>query len=321
MSYYDNDCSYVTTEKAKPVERKLRQIDNSATAAGDGKPFPFLHLPAEIRNQVYQYVSADIEGPLRLYHILPCYHRKSNSSYISLNTVCRQIRAEFHPLFYHNTKIVIRLDDFSSFIRTYLDTAASAYSITQIAKVTVENCDAILSREQGWDILPLLQDKALNRDRKWSFQVGWRSPMCQTLNKVVNCPTRRLLGDIKSGIFSEIRFCQWAAQSGYVRTWKLVVRKREDKLNHQEKKNMERYCQWMSVNSLDGMPLWNRLDSGNFETESLVGVEIFVCNARGRMVEKYAWDEEKSRMEMVDMAAEKSRMVQGWRAESFTPRA
>lgn len=277
--------------------KELRQISTPSNSAGEQKPFPFLRLPAEIRNRIYEYATADI--PLRLRHSLPFHDRDRKQGYIGLNTVCRQVRAEFHPLFYRDCVVLIKLCDFRSFLRTFL--SAAAINDTPITNLYVKVDHYHLSQREDWDILPLLQAKALKRHQQWWFwalhddpwspyrQKSWLklNELRDAFNNIVNSSPRSFLGDIKSGMFSEIRFCRADGKASHEWNWKLVVRKKEGKLNEQEKKRMEEYCKQLAVRC-------------RTDIEDFFGVQIFVTNTRGKLVEKYVWNAKMSRMEMLD---------------------
>ena len=334
MYAFDDNAAERRRAARSAAEKQLRQTSTYtlSISACEEKPFPFLRLPAEIRNRVYEYATAEMKRPLRLYHILPCYDRDSEHSYIGLNTICRQVRAEFRPLFYRNLEVVIHLRDLRPFLRTFF--SAAIIKDLPTMDLTVETVGFCISQEEEWDILPLLQAKAINRQQCWfdancnesshgfSWQLrAWTSfsgteEICDSLNKMVNSPPCSFLGDIKSDVFSEIRFCRAdeRALNGWI--WKLVVRKKEGKLNEQEKNRMERYSKELAVLRRVQHTTGNRwlsLALLNHVMDYHFGVQILVTNTRGKLVEKYVCNADISRIEMLKGVVEKKR-TQGGRS-------
>jgi hypothetical protein len=117
-----------------------------------------------------------------------------------------------------------------------------------ISGVTVEYTGDVLPQH----ILPILTAKAKFPNVQWDFRVynGSGNHDSETmLVKMISQPSGCLLGDVKSGVFTEISFRevhnQWMVYRGYFWRkweWRVVVRKKRGGLNRQEKENMASYC-------------------------------------------------------------------------------
>jgi hypothetical protein len=86
---------------------------------GAAKPFPFLALPGEVRNKIYEYAAESISQP-------PTFskHPKRRSAsqrplFLGLTQVCRQIRTEYLPLYRSRTIHIVGVDEATKYIDTF----------------------------------------------------------------------------------------------------------------------------------------------------------------------------------------------------------
>jgi hypothetical protein len=99
--------------------------DKSVTAS-KLRPFEFLQLPGEMRNQIYELIIADVwqeySGPK--YRIMQDPRSNSNDidkpmkfeGYRSISQTCQQLRSEFGLIINCLERTVVRLPDFMAFI-------------------------------------------------------------------------------------------------------------------------------------------------------------------------------------------------------------
>jgi hypothetical protein len=208
------------------------------------RPFPFLRLPAELRNRIYDHIDRDISddyrcGKLDFYHDQGHFARRCRRSCFGLTLVCQQIRNEVLPLFSPiippNAHVEISFDDLGAFLAAIFPSYGPTKTpMTRVSiKVTRDNAAAL--REH--DVLPLLTAKAFNRSVKWEYepatlvcrysfsrgpgtmnesyyQYGLSSSherlrqACDLLNKVIIFPVRGFLYDIRSGLFLGFHLCR-----------------------------------------------------------------------------------------------------------------
>ncbi|KAF1843495.1 uncharacterized protein K460DRAFT_407847 [Cucurbitaria berberidis CBS 394.84] len=88
-----------------------------ALSTTDASQISFIHLPAELRNRVYQFAIADLPTPTKLRYTP--LTTQAPRGYRALTTVCRQVRAEFLPLYMRSVKIEISLLDMPRFFQFF----------------------------------------------------------------------------------------------------------------------------------------------------------------------------------------------------------
>ena len=151
-------------------------IDQPDVSTADSGPFPFLRLPGEVRNKVYDFAIEDkhdiFENMFRTHMVhvpsLPPDEQgdTARESSIGLISTCQQLRTEFRPLFYKAWDAFI---DFSNLLRFLETFAPNNTFFPPLAHVTVhlkeEDWDI-----QEWNLLPLL--RAIKRIPKttWAFE-------------------------------------------------------------------------------------------------------------------------------------------------------
>jgi hypothetical protein len=147
-------------------------------------PFPFLLLPAEVRNQIYEHIAYDVNSHyvemldslhrsrkdrLHFYRGSGHFVRRYSSGYPSLIHVCRQIRDEIFPLYPPAIRlgphVVIEFDDLSVFLNALFPLRGSVR--TPVTKVIMMVKVIHLADMEEYDMLPLITTKALYRRVQW----------------------------------------------------------------------------------------------------------------------------------------------------------
>jgi hypothetical protein len=121
------------------------------------RPFPFLNLPAELRNRVYDAIIKDLPPFAKL------THDPSNvgcqTGFLGLVTANKQLRAEFHAMLMAKIKMEVALRDHIEFFNTFFPTKTKLLQLPRPLHVwvTVDR----ESRDAGvWDMRPFLIAKA-----------------------------------------------------------------------------------------------------------------------------------------------------------------
>jgi hypothetical protein len=219
-------------------------------------PFPFLRLPAELRNQFYEYTASDIVDQLysrrddrtRLYRDSRRFLRRCHSGHFGLTLVSRQIRAEVLPLFQppipYKPHVVTKFRDLTVFLDTFFPSfRPTKASITKMS-VEITLGDVAVLRE--YDMLPLIRAKAVRRSVEWDFKPDisfFSEPrkVCDLLDAAVESLEHSFMNDVQSELFSGFRFQRW--ESGGCTTqkppleiwetdWKFVVVGEDDMFSH-----------------------------------------------------------------------------------------
>ncbi|KAF1973390.1 hypothetical protein BU23DRAFT_568397 [Bimuria novae-zelandiae CBS 107.79] len=89
--------------------------------------FPFLKLPAELRNRVYNFVATPATDPIHISHPKNDVHKidsqkekaRSMGTYAALTRVCSQIRKEYLPLHQEQARVSLDYDDLDDYMRTF----------------------------------------------------------------------------------------------------------------------------------------------------------------------------------------------------------
>ncbi|KAF1837664.1 hypothetical protein BDW02DRAFT_645198 [Decorospora gaudefroyi] len=83
--------------------------------------FPFMKLPGELRNLIYEYVADEVPSTKERY---PIWRHEFDSSErprgIDLTQVSRQVRFEFRPLWFDNAKFLYDLDFPDQFMDNFI---------------------------------------------------------------------------------------------------------------------------------------------------------------------------------------------------------
>ncbi|KAH7379584.1 hypothetical protein BKA66DRAFT_139647 [Pyrenochaeta sp. MPI-SDFR-AT-0127] len=277
-------------------------------------PFPFLRLSPELRNKVYEYALRTpkcrpwswTNDYRYIFWVSAARRRWKMASWIGLNAVCRQIRAEFRPLFYRSKQLMISICDMHQFLETFFPRAGGNIPFLE-TKITVSTQEACAAA--GWNMLPLLQAAAHNPYAKWVFGGGvhwewnfqFHAPswtmrnghdfVCASLNSALNIPRASFFRDIKSNLFLAIDLCRvgrFYHDGGW--DWMLVVQKTTGRLDKREKRNMKAYCEalaictpWRTANR-PLRPCMRRMDNLVID---IVGAKVLAVSAEGKLTEMY----------------------------------
>ena len=111
------------------------------------------------------------------------------------------------------------------------------------------------------------------------------------LEHVLATALRKFLGDVKSGMISEIgskKYREYQYKGAYTRwkrsrrqhsVWKLTFRKKHGSLDDDDKSNVTKYCRWLSIPGISSPTI-----------SSLTYVmKVSVRDKQGKLVEKYFW--------------------------------
>ncbi|KAH7064133.1 hypothetical protein BKA63DRAFT_572562 [Paraphoma chrysanthemicola] len=145
--------------------------------------FPFLQLPAEVRNQIYDLAVTLADGEERL---ICKYPWKANSkSFVGLTGSCRQIRAEFPALFIANqpsamekgqslrtirtsvNDCFIRLSNVNQFLEALHLGMTVNDNLPSHVTVIIDKRDC--ERRACWDVLPLIEKILRSPMVQWTF--------------------------------------------------------------------------------------------------------------------------------------------------------
>jgi hypothetical protein len=164
--------------------------------------FPFLRLPAKLRNKVYEFAVADTkdDDTCLFYKKDPQYGREEyireqyggerygkgpdicSSSYLGLIEVCRKIRTEFRPLLYSAWNPVIGFHSIPEFLATFTPEASSP----TFAKITVQ-IDEHDTAGHETQLLWLLRSCA--RATTWTFQQFQRTQTDRDMSSSMSTST------------------------------------------------------------------------------------------------------------------------------------
>lgn len=154
------------------------------------------------------------------------------------------------------------------------------------------------------DILPLLLVKAHARNFTWhvgrhfTLNLYTRGFGLQgvgnTLRKILEEAPRRLLGDVRSGVFSELclRRIVYSPPDWSSWEWRIIVRKKNGGLNQQEKDNMAMYCDMLV--SASNIPTRT---ASRLSHQAVVNIEV--KNAEGCVVEAYRYTMARGQLALV----------------------
>lgn len=136
-----------------------RSISATAKTPTSAKANLLLKLPAELRNKIYALVLADRDSEGR-----------KASSYKGLASACKQIRAEFWPLFWHGAVLRITTDHLPSVLGNFFPYtfASSVHPTSVIIAVGQE----VSCNHAYVNVLPILQAKPLCPQADWTFEIS-----------------------------------------------------------------------------------------------------------------------------------------------------
>jgi hypothetical protein len=259
-------------------------LDSQHGHIATSKPFPFLDLPGEIRNKIYEFIIRSRDPIIRLKKV----HRGTDAhSFFGLANTNKKLRAEFGPLLMSGIRFHVQLLDYPAFVAFFFGPDFQ-FSRPLRVQIKVENR---VQHTFSWDMKPLILAKATTPgldlmlyDHPYSraelpnynyisdlaWLIGGRvkgSPWQYTLYGA----SRALLRDIKSGYISDIRIRDVRYRGP---AWYLVVRKKEGGLRNGEMWKFWNHCRI----------LCNR--AGGWDT-ILANVTIKVVDFQGKHVEEW----------------------------------
>jgi hypothetical protein len=139
-----------------------QQQSNNQTVAPLTGSFSILELPGEIRSIFHDFATTENREGARS-------DADWDESYLGLTRECRQIRAEFRPLYFRNVRFTFVLQGFEEFLgdffRPMLDTTKSR------VLVYITPDDVLCGRT--YDVLALLMVKEWDSEIQWEFQSPW----------------------------------------------------------------------------------------------------------------------------------------------------
>jgi hypothetical protein len=239
-------------------------------------PFPFLHLPPELRNRVYTYLHASNTGPAA----------------VGLTQACKQLQSEFRPLYWHGIRLFLSFKNVHTLISTFSDGTARPVTILQVV-VSIGDHDVLCG---AIDVFALMSAKAGNRGVRWKFELDrstlqgctFRASVEQLsviLIRITNHATRRLLDDVESATFTEISLRSLGSGRECFWEWRIGVKNGRGRLDRQMKEKMWEYCHFFAGRVLDS---WGYYDFDMSAGMVRVGVE----RGSGRVVERYVGAQE-----------------------------
>ncbi|KAH7130376.1 hypothetical protein B0J11DRAFT_566412 [Dendryphion nanum] len=173
----------------KGIQKVLSASDASSISLRDfeaEKPFPFLKLPGELRNRVYDYcVSTPQQALLQL---LPRRHSlrscqspekisKQHRKFTGLTQVCRQLRWEFRPLYMLAQEIGLDFTKINEYLNTFYPPGTPENS--RAGNITVAISGRVTPferRPEGVDVCLMLDVWA----NSWRIEAGFGRYYCPT---------------------------------------------------------------------------------------------------------------------------------------------
>ncbi|KAI8930995.1 hypothetical protein NX059_012006 [Plenodomus lindquistii] len=170
---------------------------------------PFLQLPAELRNLIYDFTAEDndLEHPVILSSSKNTAFRRCNAcakdrrepavgrSFYSLTQVCREIRNEYLPLYRARTKVHVYDSDILKYVETTVDiTDCKPGDVIANVAITTYTCGELPAVRDIY-LIPLMQLEAATRKlsisfalRACSFDVlnGWPSYLIPHKEELLN---------------------------------------------------------------------------------------------------------------------------------------
>jgi hypothetical protein len=262
------------------------------------KPFPFLVLPAKIRNKVYFFVTL---GRIPIVRLRNVSSGTDSISLFGLANANKQLRVDFLPLLMSNIEITVQLSDYPAFLTTFY---GPGFEFPRPIRVRIAANAGGAGHLTSWDVMPLILAKAtapglrlMVRELPDRAASSWLLEYERTKNSYTHTLAWRIGGrieynpfryelygtsrvalirDVRSGYVSEIRFRYICNKKP---AWSLVVRKMAGGLGDGEVKKVLLHCRTLR----NGMLGWNRI----FST-----VTIKVMDLKGNHVEEWfspAW--------------------------------
>ena len=156
---------------AKPAAKRKRKGRGKATCSTahpdvavktePQQPFRLLDLSPELRNHVYEYAVEDFADPRFAHRDLgPTQIKRFNPlkwDFFALTQTCRQIRAEYRPLWFRESRIFVCFRRLNRFIETFLPSEVELKNGPRLFQLLWEHAPNCGSQ---YDITPLLRLRA-----------------------------------------------------------------------------------------------------------------------------------------------------------------
>lgn len=253
------------------------------------KPDFLPQLPAELRNNIYAIALADGNPD-----------RDKASSYKGLNGVCRQIRAEFWPLFWRRADLYITSNQIPAVLKTFFSPTATNPVYPHSITVTV---DETRHRELAYmNILPLLQAKPLQPETNWIFvpsesnwgrkKAEWRKEVVENyvIPHIYMNPDARAAADcgLLEEVFIEMRANTQKPEKRHV-VWHLTVQSNDGHLSDEDKGIVEDCCR--ELRPFDRFRYFDSLPQ--YEQRKMVTVVRGLDDT-----ELYVWDAKRRKLDL-----------------------
>ncbi|KAF2132776.1 hypothetical protein P153DRAFT_393732 [Dothidotthia symphoricarpi CBS 119687] len=143
----------MTVDKAKKVSRTVKGSTVTTTAVENTeKPCHFLELPPELRNRIYHYADEEFEDLEYLPLLRPrsLYSPKPSWKFFGLVQSCKQIRAEYRPLWLSNSRVRVQPENLGPFVDAFfpdLTGLKQAPGLLEISWTHRDNYEYVLDME------------------------------------------------------------------------------------------------------------------------------------------------------------------------------
>jgi hypothetical protein len=152
--------------------------------------FPFLRLPAELRNRIYELATPEEKTWTPLKHVT--LNTNGKCVFFGLAGVCKQVRTEYAPLLF-SSKFRIRLVDLAAWVTTFYE----ANRGTMVKPLDLDVAIGIedIQAERSWDKHSLSKAKATTRGLRIQF-----SPI--PLHGHIDCGHYNCIGAMVKALYS-----------------------------------------------------------------------------------------------------------------------
>jgi hypothetical protein len=261
----------------------LNTMSNASTSSATAgtTSFPFLKLPAELRNHVYALVLAALPKLVALRRPDASANVRG-SNYFALGSASKQLRIEFWPLLLGTAKLQPRLCDFPGFIDTFYRPDAGGLRPLHVrVNVDVESCFT-------WDMRPLMLAKTTTRGLHLEFRLVSEDEKAlklqSQLSEALGPASRSMLQRVRNGSISQIQF-KWNRFGTH--RWAITVRKKCGGLQKVEVGRFRDYCRLLRIRT---SVFW----LGQVAQEK-VFVNIHVVDFDGKRVENWLFRDKRLR--------------------------
>jgi hypothetical protein len=254
---------------------------STSSATADTASFPFLKLPAELRNHVYAFLLAALPKlvPLR---DPDASASARGSDFFALGSAKKQLRIEFWPLLLRTVKMQLHLRDLPSFINTfYRPNAGGPRPLHVRVNVDVESGFT-------WDMRPLMLAKATTRGLHLEFRLVSEDEKAfelqSQLSKALRPASRSMLQRVRNGSISQIQF-KWNCFGTH--RWAITVRKKCGGLENAEVGRFRDCCRLLRITTSFFWMIQ--------VTQEKVFVNIHVVDFDGKRVENWLFRDNRLR--------------------------